>query len=93
MLEPFITPMVASYITSTLSAAVVVVKMFCIGCSKIILEKYYGRVKLHQQPIIKLYTASQNKFSQVVSPFGKFQENLHLGKTTHYTVASISISV
>ena len=39
------------------------------------------------------YTAAQNKFSQVVSPFvkfGKIWENLHLGKITRYTVCLIA---
>ena len=93
MLEPFITPTVASC-NLTLAAAVVAVKVFCIECNNVlILERYYSRAKLYQQPIMELYTASQNKFSRVVNPFGKFQENLNLGKITHYTVASISISV
>ena len=46
----------------------------CIGCSKLIVEKYYGHAKFHQRPKIKLYTASQNKFSRVVSSFRKFRK-------------------
>ena len=47
MLKTFITPTVATVaVTSTLAAAIVVkvfccLIVFCIGCSKLILEKYY----------------------------------------------------
>ena len=77
MLEPFITHTRQLAITSTLAAAIVV-KVFCclaescIGCSKLMLEKYYVRAKFRKQPIIELHTASQNKFFLVVSPFWKF---------------------
>ena len=62
LLEPFTISTVASYNFNTV-AATIVVKAFCcliescIGCSKFILEKYYGRAKFRRRPIIELHTA------------------------------------
>ena len=78
MLEPFIAPTVAKlYLTL---AAAIVVKMFCYlieSCIKVVLisEKYYGRTKFANNPQSnRLYTESQNKVSQVVSPLRKFRK-------------------
>ena len=59
MLVPFIIPMVAIAITSKLATAIVV-KVFCcliescIGCSKLILEKYYSLVALNSAGNLQL---------------------------------------
>ena len=69
----------------------------CIVCSKLILEKYYGHSKVRQLCIMELYTASQNKFTLVVSPFRKFgkicayRENNPLCGTHNAHVCSIPV--
>ena len=46
--------------------------------------------RFRQRPLIELYTASQNKFPRVVTEsILEIRENLHLGKITRYTVATL----
>ena len=96
MLEPFITLTVASY-NFNISSCNCSVSFWLLN--RILhwmkqlqvyttLVKYYGCTKFHQQPIIKLYTASH---AEQIFPSCEYvreiRENLHLGKITCYTLS------
>ena len=55
------------------------------GKVMLILEKHYSCTKLHQRPIIKLYTPSQYEFPELWVHSGNLG-NLHLRKITLYTI-------
>ena len=74
MLEPFIKPTIASYnfniSNCNCSERVLLLNRACINAAVYVRDIVYGHAKFHQQPIIEIYTASQNNFPELYAYSG-----------------------
>ena len=90
MLEPFIASMVTSYNFNISSCNCSVSVLLLTDRILHLMQQVYIREILRScqfppKTIIKFYTASQNKFSRVVSSFGYTEENLEFLDTPVHT--------